>query len=147
MSARVGDLPLCVVQIVLDHADRHAEEPVDPSHPLRVAAGQVVVHRDDVDALAGERVQVGGQGGDQRLAFAGLHLGDLAAVQDDAADQLHVEVPHVQRCGVPASRTTANASGSRSSSVSPLASRARNSGGLGAQLVVGERADRRLVAR
>ena len=96
MSARVGDLALLVVQLVLDDADRHAEEPVEPAHPLGVAAGQVVVDGDDVDALAVERVQVGGQRGDERLAFAGLHLGDPAAVQDDAADQLHVEVPHVQ---------------------------------------------------
>ena len=66
------------------------------AHPLRVAAGEVVVHRDDVDALAVERVQVGGQRRDERLALAGLHLGDLALVQHDAADELHVEVPHVQ---------------------------------------------------
>ena len=57
---------------------RHPEEAVEAAHPLRVAAGQVVVDRDDVHALAFERVQVGGQGRDQRLAFAGLHLGDLA---------------------------------------------------------------------
>ena len=95
--AGVGDLALGVVQIVLDDADGHAEEPVDPAHPLGVAAGQVVVHRDDVDALAGEGVEVGGQRGDQRLAFAGLHLGDLAAMEDHAADQLDVEMPHVQR--------------------------------------------------
>ena len=44
----------------------------------------------------------------------------------------------------PASRTTANASGSRSSSVSPLASRSRNSAGLAAQLLVGQRLNRRL---
>ena len=92
----VGDLALGVVQLVLDDADRHAEEAVDPAHPLGVAAGQVVVDGDDVDALAGERVEIGGQRGDERLAFAGLHLGDLAAVQHHAADELHVEVPHVQ---------------------------------------------------
>ena len=92
----VGDLPLRVVQVVLDDADRHAEEAVDLAHPLRVAAGEVVVHRDDVDALAFERVQIGGQRRDERLAFAGLHLGDLALVQHRAADELHVEVPHVQ---------------------------------------------------
>ena len=66
------------------------------AHPLGVAAGQVVVDRDDVDALAGERVQVGRQRRDERLAFAGLHLGDAAAVQHHAADELHVEVPHVE---------------------------------------------------
>ena len=96
------------------------------AHPLGVAPGQVVVDRDDVDALAFERVQVGGQGGDERLAFAGLHLGDLAAVEHRAADQLHVEVPHVQHApaGLADDR---EASASRSSSVSPLASRSRNS--------------------
>ena len=95
--APVGDLALGVVQVVLDDADRHAEEAVDPPHPLGVAACQVVVDRDDVDAPARQRVQVGRQRRDQRLALAGLHLGDLAVVQDDAADQLHVEVPHVDR--------------------------------------------------
>ncbi len=39
----------------------------------------------------------------------------------------------------PASRTTANASGSRSSSVSPAASRSRNSAVLRAELFVGKR--------
>ena len=97
MSHAVGDLPFLVVQVVLDDADRHAEEAVDAAHPLRVAAGEVVVDGDDVDALAGEGVQIRGQGGDERLAFAGLHLGDPAAVEHDAADELDVEVPHVER--------------------------------------------------
>ena len=43
-----------------------------------------------------ERVEVGGQRGDEGLALAGLHLGDAALVQHDAADELHVVVPHVQ---------------------------------------------------
>ena len=72
------------------------EEAVEAAHPLRVAARQVVVDGDDVDALAFERVEVGGERRDERLAFAGLHLGDLAAVQHHAAHQLHVEVPHVE---------------------------------------------------
>ena len=46
---------------------------------------------------AGERIEVRGQRRHQRLAFAGAHLGDLAVVQRDAADQLHVEVAHVER--------------------------------------------------
>ncbi len=79
-----------------DHADRQAEEAVDAPHPLGVAAGEVVVHRDDVDAAPAERVQVRRQRRDQGLALAGAHLGDLAVVQHHAADQLHVEVAHVQ---------------------------------------------------
>ena len=94
--AAVGDLALLIVEVVLDHADRHAEEAVDAAHPLRVAAGEVVVHGDDVNALAVERVEIRGQRGDERLAFARLHLGERAVVQDHAADQLHVVVPHLQ---------------------------------------------------
>ena len=40
----------------------------------------------------GNGVQVAGQGGHERLALAGLHLGDLSLVQGHAADELHVEV-------------------------------------------------------
>ena len=79
------------------HADGQAEEAVDLPHPLGVAPGQVVVDRDDVDALAVERVEIDRQRGDQGLAFAGPHLGDLALVQDHAADQLHVEMALAER--------------------------------------------------
>ena len=96
MSQCVGGAALVVVEVVHDDADGQAEELVDAAHPLGVAVGQVVVDGDDVHALAGQRVQVDRQGGDQRLAFAGLHFGDLALVQDHAADQLHVEVAHVE---------------------------------------------------
>ena len=47
-------------------------------------------------ALAFEGVEVGGQRSDERLPFPSLHFGDFAVVQDDAADQLHVEVAHMQ---------------------------------------------------
>ncbi len=72
------------------------EELIDAAHPLGVALGQVIVDGDDVDAFAFERVQVNGQRGHQRFAFTGSHFGDPAAVQNRSADQLHVEVPHVQ---------------------------------------------------
>ena len=85
-------LALLVRQVVQDAARRHAEELVDPPHPFRVAAGEVVVDGDHVHAAARERVQVGGQGSGQRLAFAGAHLGDAALVQEHAADHLHVVV-------------------------------------------------------
>ena len=94
--APIVRLALPVGKSVDDDAHRQAEELVDAPHPLGIAAGQVVVDRDHVDALAAERVQIHGQGRDQRLAFAGLHLGDAPAVQDHPAHQLHVEVPHPQ---------------------------------------------------
>ena len=79
----------------LDHADRHAEGLVDRAHPARVPAGKVIVDGDDVDAFPAERVQVGGEDGDHGLALAGAHLRDAPGVHHDAADELHVEVPHV----------------------------------------------------
>ena len=38
-----------------------------------------------------------GKGRGERLALAGPHLGDAAVVEDHAADQLDVEVTHVER--------------------------------------------------
>jgi hypothetical protein len=95
--AVVRALALEVVEAVDDDPGRQAEEAVQLAHPLGVAAGQVVVDRDQVRALAGQRVQEQRQRGDQRLAFAGAHLGDAAGVQHHAADQLHVVVAHVER--------------------------------------------------
>ena len=94
---RVGGALLLVGLHVLQHADREAEAAVDRRHPLGVAAGQVVVDRHDVDALAGQRVEHDGERGGQRLALAGLHLGDRAGVQHHAADHLDVEVAHAHR--------------------------------------------------
>jgi hypothetical protein len=93
-----------------DDAHRQAQEVVDGAHPLGVAAGQVVVDGDDVDAAAGQPVEGGGERRDEGLALAGLHLGDLALVQDDAAHHLDVEMAHPSvRCI--ASRVAAKTSG------------------------------------
>ena len=99
----VGDVagvllaPLVVVELVHDAADGQAEELVDAAHPFRVALGEVVVDGDDVDAALRQRIEVDGERGDQRLALAGLHLGDLALVQHHAADHLHVEMALAER--------------------------------------------------
>ena len=77
-----------------DDPDAHAQEVVDGGVPSRVTAGQVVVDGDQVTALAHQRVQVEGEGRHQGLALAGLHLGDLAVVEHDTADQLDVEMAH-----------------------------------------------------
>ena len=93
----VGVALLLVGLHVLQHADADAEHVVDRLHPHRVAAGEVVVDGDDVHAAAAERVQHDGERRGQRLALAGLHLGDRAVVQHHPADQLHVEVAHAHR--------------------------------------------------
>jgi hypothetical protein len=81
---------------VHDHANGQAQKFVNLAHPLGVALGQIIVHRDHVNAVPGKGIQIARQRGDQRLAFAGLHFRDLALVQHHAADELHVEVPHIQ---------------------------------------------------
>src|SRR5262249_26997935 len=50
----------------------------------------------DVNAAAGKCIEVNGQSCDQRFAFTGLHLGDLALMEDHAADKLYVKMAHVQ---------------------------------------------------
>ena len=57
----VGCAALTVVEIMHDGADRQPEER-DECRPIHsaVAAGQVIVHGDDVHALAFERVQITG---------------------------------------------------------------------------------------
>ena len=91
-----GDL-LVGAHAVLDEAHVHAEEAVHLAHPLAVAFRQVVVDGNHVHIVAGHGVQVAGQRGHERLAFAGFHLGDLPVVERHAADELHVEVAQPQR--------------------------------------------------
>src|SRR6185437_1118906 len=80
---------------VIQTGDVEPEIGVEVPHPLRVAARQVRVDRDEVRALSRQRVQIEGQRRDQRLALARRHLGDLAEVKLDAAHQLDVVVHHV----------------------------------------------------
>ena len=59
--------------------------------PLGVALGEVVVDGHEVDVVARERVEVERRARDEGLSLAGLHLGDVALVEDDPAHQLDVE--------------------------------------------------------
>ncbi len=92
----VGGVLLRAGDAVDDQAHGEAQELIHLAHPLGVALGQVVVDRDDVDALPGEGVEIGREGGHQGLALAGLHLGDAALVEDHAADELHPVGLHAQ---------------------------------------------------
>ena len=86
----------------LDAADRQPQELEEHAHPFGVAARQVVVHGHHVHAHAGQRVQVYGKGGDKRFAFPRGHFRNVAAVQGDAAQQLHVKVDHVPQLSLSA---------------------------------------------
>jgi len=92
----VGRLALRIGQPVEDHPDFQPQKTINPAHPLRVAAGQIVVDRDHVHALAGQGVEHHRQGRGQGLALAGLHFGDLAVMEHHTTDQLGVKVAHLQ---------------------------------------------------
>ena len=97
----VGELAALRVDHRLDEGDGHAEPLEDAAVPLGVALGEVVVDRDQVHPLAEhapvvggrrrQRVQVEREARDERLSLTGLHLGDVALVQDDPAHHLDVE--------------------------------------------------------
>ena len=74
----------------LQHPDRKPQHMEDRRHPARVTPCQVIVDRDQVDSPVQQRVEIHGQGADERLSLAGPHLGDGAAVQGDTADQLDI---------------------------------------------------------
>ncbi len=95
--AAVSELALGIVEAMDDHTGGHAEEGIDLAHPGGVTAGEVVVDGDDMDASACERIEIDRKRCHQRLAFAGLHLGDVALMQHHAADQLHVEMALAER--------------------------------------------------
>ena len=90
--------------------------------------------------MAFEGVEIEGQRGDERLAFAGLHLGDLALMEDDAADELDVEVAHAD---APPRRLADDGEGLRQDVVHALAvgQALAELVGLGAQLGVAQRLD------
>ncbi|MNS13705.1 hypothetical protein D3C72_453040 [compost metagenome] len=134
----VGGLLLFVRLLRHHHARGHAQEVVQAPHPFRVAAGKIVVHRNNVHALAGASVQVNGQRRHQRLAFPRAHFGNLAIVQRDAAQQLRVEVPHPEHA---LARFAHNGEGFRQQVVQRRALRVSRSEfvSLGRQLRIGKR--------
>ena len=81
----------------LNDAHAHAQQFIDRPHPLGVALGQVIIDRGQVHPFAGECGQIQRQRRHQRFTFARLHFHDAAMMQGGAAQNLHVEVPHVQR--------------------------------------------------
>jgi hypothetical protein len=76
--------------------------------------------------LAGDRIQVHGQRRGQGLALAGAHFGDLAVVQDHAADQLGVEMAHAEHA-LAGFAHHGKGLGQQRPGLSPLAWRSRNS--------------------
>jgi len=114
----VGSLLGIVVHLGQIHPHGESQEAMQPPHPFRVPLGQVVIHRDDMDPLAGDGIEVGRQGSHQGFAFPGAHFGNFAMVQHHAPDQLHIEVAHAQH---PLTRFPYHSEGFRQQVVQALA--------------------------
>jgi hypothetical protein len=95
-GSEVGDIGLvCLaatggVGRLGDGGDGEAEGFVDGAHPLRVAAGEIVVGGEDVDG-AGFGAEGGGGDGGEGFAFAGLHFDDAVIEEGEGAPDLFGE--------------------------------------------------------
>ena len=116
-----------VIHARIDHAHAHAEEAVQLAHPGGVAPRQVVVDGDHVHALAGQRIEIHRQrrrpGSCPRRCASRRSCPSAAPCRRSAARRNGACRARAWR----ASRTTAKASGSSLSSVSPAATRCLNS--------------------
>jgi len=93
----VGPLSFVRAHLLLDHADRCPEHLVHRAHPVRVAPGQVIVERQKMDPAPFERLQESRGDSGQRLALAGLHLGQSPLVQHEPGMELHAKRPQPDR--------------------------------------------------
>ncbi len=74
-----------------DKTRRQSEEAIDLSHLLTVAAREVIVDRDNMDALSLDGVEIRRKRRDEGFTLTCLHLGDTTLMQDNAAHELHAE--------------------------------------------------------
>ncbi len=139
-GVRASSIRIESTSSTMDQPDGEAEPAVDRAHPLGVAGRQVVVDRHQVDALAGQGVEVDGERGDEGLALTGLHLGHPTQVEGHPAHELHVEVALADH---PAGRLPGHGEALGEQVVEALAVVVAlpELGGLGPEGIVGQRLD------
>ena len=81
---------------MLNDAGGQPQRMVELGHPLRVALGEIIVHRDEMGPLAFQGIEVDRQCRDEGFPFTRFHFRDATLVQDHAADELHIEMPHIE---------------------------------------------------
>ena len=81
--------------LLLNTTNRETQIPVKVAHPLGVTSGEVIIDRDQLRIAGSQRIEVKRQGGHEGLALTGRHFRDLALMQREATDELHIEVDHV----------------------------------------------------
>ena len=91
----VGFLTIRGGHVPLNRTDGEPQAHVERAHPFHISAGEIIIHRHNMNALAFDRVQVGRQGRDQRLTFTRHHFSNGTAMENHSANQLHIIVPHI----------------------------------------------------
>ena len=66
------------------------------AHPLCITLCKIIIYGNDMYAVPLESVEVGGKRRDERLSFTCTHLRDTPLMEDDAADQLDLEMLHIK---------------------------------------------------
>ncbi len=69
---------------------------INLSHPYGVAAREIVVHGDDVNAATRKRIEIRRQCCNERLSFSGSHLRNAVVMQNRTSDELHVKMSLLQ---------------------------------------------------
>ncbi len=82
--------------LALDDPHGHPQRRIQWSHQFRIATSQVIVDCRQMSSLTLECGQIHRQGCRERFAFAGLHLDNGSMMNGRSAQNLHVEVSHVQ---------------------------------------------------
>jgi len=92
----IGCSSFAVSHPMNNFTDAESQKLIDLAHPFSITGRQIIVNRYQMNPLACEGIEVGGQGGSQGLAFSGLHLGNPALMQNDPAYQLYIIMPLTQ---------------------------------------------------
>ncbi|MNC10300.1 hypothetical protein D3C75_579390 [compost metagenome] len=82
---------LCQVQ-----AYCHTEEIIYFAHFVTAHGGQIIIDRYQVDAFAGQCIQIQRQSSCLGFTFTGFHFGNPPAVEHHTTDQLHIKVAFAQ---------------------------------------------------
>ena len=99
-SMKIGNIcPVCgfscfIGNTVNNTANRKTQESINFPHPFCVTFCQIIVDRDNMDALAFQCVQIGWQCSNQSFTFTCFHFSNTPLMENDTTDNLHLEVFH-----------------------------------------------------
>ena len=93
----IGSFLFFIWLLRVDNACGQAQSAIDLAHPFRVTLREVVVHGNDMHALAGQSIQIGREGRHEGFTLTGFHLGDIALMQEHPAHELRIKGTQAKR--------------------------------------------------